>query len=550
MRAARAAALAVLLGLAAGALLPGAARAQVGLGSQSRTVPETLVPTRDPAVPAPDGEPATRALEVRRDAPPLGQAGPVDPATYVLGPGDLLELDLWGRLSRSVVLEVSPEGRIFLSGTGPLPVSGRTLAWAQARVQALVSETFRGVRSDLRLLRLRTFKVYVIGDVERPGAFEVNPVTRASEVVGKAGPHETASRRNLELRRRDGSTLRVDLQRFEHAGGMEGNPPLLDGDVLRVPRSTTFVEANGAFAMPARYEFAAGDSLSTLLALAGGIAPSAARDRLLLVRFRGATRTESLWLDLPAVESGAENPPLQDGDRVFAAFQPEFHVLPTIEIYGEVERPGVYPLTLGRDRLSDLVRLGGGFRPMANRAAVHMIRAPESGADAEGGEDPNFERLVRLSRAQMTESEHAAFQTMLAGRRNTIRVDFDRIERLGPEVDPLLRPGDVVRVEPRLNTVRIEGQVRRPGFVDHAPGRGVDDYVRLAGGYTSRAARGSARISRMLTGQVVPVRNERGVMPGDVIYVPERRDIDLWQLVRDLLAVASQVAVIAVAARR
>jgi hypothetical protein len=61
----------------------------------------------------------------------VGQAGPVDPKTYVLGPGDVLQLELWGRLTRTALFEVSPEGKIFLTGGGPLDVAGHTLEWAQ-----------------------------------------------------------------------------------------------------------------------------------------------------------------------------------------------------------------------------------------------------------------------------------------------------------------------------------------------------------------------------------------------------------------------------------
>jgi len=160
------------------------------------------------------GEATDTQLEVPspyqlRQVPPLmSQAGVIDPAKYRLGPGDLLQLDLWGRVARSVALEVSPEGKIFLPGSGPLSVSGHTLEWARQRALGVVSATFREVYADLRLVRLRTFKVYVSGSISRPGAVEVTSVTRASEAVGRASIIPQASKRNIILRHRDGTSER------------------------------------------------------------------------------------------------------------------------------------------------------------------------------------------------------------------------------------------------------------------------------------------------------------------------------------------------------
>jgi polysaccharide biosynthesis/export protein len=492
------------------------------------------------------GEDLDTRLDQIRTNPPAGLAGRVDRRTYVLGPGDVLQLDLWGRVARNVLLEVSPEGKVLLSGSGTIEVSGRTLEWARERVLSMVANTFRGVSADLRLVRVRTFRVYVVGSVEKPGSFEASPVMRASEVLAFARLLPDASRRGIELKHLDGSTSRVDLQLYENAGRQSMNPFLLDGDVVSVPRQTSEIEAGGAVMRPGRFEFVPGDSLSTLLALAGGLVPSTARDRLLMVRFDGPTQRDSLWLGVEDVVSGAVNPLLRDGDRLFAYFTPDFHQLPIVQVYGEVGRPGAYPIVVGRDHLSDLVRWAGGFGPRANRAAIHIVRPSEGGRDS----DSEFDRLVRLSRSEMTESEYAVFQTKLAERRNSFRVDFDRVQAAGVAVDPLLRELDVVRVDPVVLSVRVEGQVRRPGMVEFTPGRKVNDYVQLAGGFTNRASRSSVRVSRSITGQVIPVKGLPSVQPGDFIWVGERRDLDAWQTFRDLLSVAGQVAVIWLAVKQ
>jgi len=481
---------------------------------------------------------------LRKSALSIGQAGPVDPATYVLGPGDVLQLELWGRLTRTVLFEVSPDGKIFLTGAGPLQVAGHTLAWTQERAAERVASTFRGVQADLRLVRLRTFRVYVAGLVNRQGAVDVTPVTRASEAVSSVGLASGASRRNIEIRRRSGARIRLDLDSFDLAGRQDLDPLLEDGDVLMVPRGVEFASLRGAFKNPRTFELVRGDSLSTLFRLTGGLLPSASRERALFSRFTSATERESTWLSVPAIESGSVNPVLRDGDALFAFFVSGYHEMHSVEVYGEVVHPGTYPITLGKDRLSDIIGRADGLRPMANRSSIYLVRA-----SADLGPDVEFDRLLRLSRSEMTESEHAAFRTRLAERKNVFRVDFDLIAKSDGDVDPLLRPGDVVRAEPLFLTVRVDGEVKRPGLVEFSPKRGWADYVDLVGGFTDRAAIGAVRVSRAGTGQVIKAGSVKTIQPGDFIWVPERHDLDAWALFKDLVTVAAQLSVIVLAIR-
>ena len=105
-----------------------------------------------------------KAGDMRRPSS-IVQSGAIDPATYVLGPGDGLELNLWGRLGKTIALDVSPEGRVFVPGRGSIDVTGKSLTWARERILKMVAEQYVGVRGDLRLVQLRSFKVFVGGEV-------------------------------------------------------------------------------------------------------------------------------------------------------------------------------------------------------------------------------------------------------------------------------------------------------------------------------------------------------------------------------------------------
>lgn len=481
-----------------------------------------------------------RSMEARGLVSAVVQAGVIDPTKYLLGPGDMLEVDLWGRVARVIPLEVSPEGKVFLPGRGPLDVGGRTLEFARERILRGIAESYVGVNADVRLVRLRTFKVYLAGVVKQAGALEVTPATRASEAVSHVGLGDGASRRNIEVRHLAGGVARLDLDSFENLGRQESDPLLEDGDVILVPKSQQFVDILGAVPYGGRFELAPGDSLSTLLKLAGGLLPAASPERAFMVRFTSATERESLWVDLGAVLSKKEDFALRDGDHLYVHFRPEYHQVATVGIWGEVTQPGSYPIIPGRDRLSDLVHWAGGFRPVANSAAIHLLRET-AGTDEK---DPELDRLARLSRNEMTESEYTVLETKLALRKNSFRIDWGRVQGGRPDVDPLLQDGDLIRVDRLVKTVRVEGQVKRPGYVDFATGRSLGEYIQLAGGFTERSARSSVRVSRALTGQVIPARSLRNIQPGDFIWVPERRDVDAWGVFRDIATVTGQVAVI------
>jgi polysaccharide biosynthesis/export protein len=470
--------------------------------------------------------------------------GPVDPNAYMVGPGDVFQLTLSGRVSRSEFLTVGPEGGLLVPGKGLVVLSGLTLTEARRKLLDRLVDEFRGVRIDLQLARVRMMRVYLTGDVKEAGPAQIAATSRLSEALPSTVLQDGASRRNVELRRRDGTRVIGDLELFNRTGNYALNPFLQDGDIIRVPTAVEFIHVRGAVAREGKYELGPADSLRTLLDIAGGPLPAAQAGGCLLVRFRAPTQAESLWFELPQVFAGTANPALRDGDHVFISFTSRFHTLEQAGVYGEVENPGVYPLVTGQSRLSHLIRAAHGFLPRADLSTIRVFRAARSAES-----DPEFERLIRLSQDQMTTTEYEILRAKLAARREDYRVDWFRLEQ-SPELDILLREGDVVRVDPLIASVRVEGEVRRPGIVEFEPRRTVDAYVKLAGGYSNRAARSKVRITRAVTGQSLRSKDVQEVAPGDLIWVPERADVTVWQHLQTLVTVAAQVATVIIAVRR
>ncbi|MEQ1834078.1 MAG: SLBB domain-containing protein [Candidatus Eisenbacteria bacterium] len=474
-------------------------------------------------------------------------SAPIDPAEYVVGPGDLLQINLAGGVTRSWDAMVLPEGTLYVPSVGSVTVTGMTLIDARRAVLQRISTEYRGVSIDLRLLRPRNLLVYLSGETSRPGALEVSAASRASEILVEALFTPSASRRNIEIRRRtpQGETsLRVDLMRLRLTGRITSDPLLREGDVLYLPRVAGDVAVDGAVGRAGRYELTPGDSLHTLLALAGGPLPEST-DQAVLVRFLDATHTDSLSFSVSDVLAHRFDVALRAGDRAFLYFQPRYHFLEQVGISGEVLRPGSYPLLPGFSRLSDLVRASGGFLPTADLGALRVIRTDPQ---ASGG-NAEFDRLSQLGRNDMTASEYEAMRARVTASRGEFRLDWARVKP-GGDLDLTLRPGDMIRVDAVGASVRVEGEVRQPGIVRYEAGRHAIDYVRLAGGFSDRAQRGKVRVKRAVTGQTILAKDVGALQPGDLVWVPERPESAVWQNTQSLLLVVAQVATFIVAVRR
>ncbi len=509
-----------------------------------------------PAAAQPEGQDALRGLgategavpgesseERRGGVPPRPVlAGPVDASAYVVGPGDVLSLEYGGRAAGSTALIVDGEGRIRLPSLGLVTVGGKTLAAARDEIVRRLRSFLPGAILDVRLLEPRTFKVFVLGEVQRPGVVEVVGSARVLEALEAAGGGSgTSSSRNIRVLRSDGRVVSADLDRFRRTGDWDANPYLADGDRVVVPVLVERIGVFGAVARPGSFEFRRGDSLGTAIRLAGGLLPMARLDSVLVLRFRGATELDTLHAALDVALSGPGAAILLEADdRIFVRPQPQWRPARHAIISGEVRFPGPYAIEEGKSRLSDLVRWAGGFTPQAALRNVRLERTQDGAQPV----DVEFERLSRLSRGEMTNSEYQTFRSKLAIRQGAYLIDYSTGVPLPPEADVMLREGDHVDVGRLEMVVRVDGSVQHPGLIAYEAARTVSDYIRMAGGPSRRGNVGDARLTRAGTSATVFARDVRRPEPGDFIWVPEKKDTDLWAILRDAIIVTGQLATV------
>lgn len=483
--------------------------------------------------------------------------GPLDPETYVLGPGDGLVLEVLGAVTMRIPLEVDPEGDMWIPDYGSMHVAGRTLAQVRDQLKKSLRGGTRGIQQRLRLVRLRRIVVYVQGEVATPGAISVTAVTRLSEAIRRAGGLTArASQRNITILGIENTARPADLLRFGRVGDLAANPLLRSGDRILVPVARLPVFLHAPVPYPGAYEFREGETVKDLVALGGGLLPTALPAKSTLLRFKGAREAESVPIDLAGILGGsAADIALKEGDRLFVPSAGEYHEDRNVSVRGEVGLPGVYPIDEGGTRVSDALLLAGGVTADASPNGILVIRRKASALER----DLEFDRLSRLSRGEMTDNEYQTFRTKLAFAQTTFRVGLEAAT-LGdagqggqPHLlarDVALQGGDIILVERRQSSVQVAGEVRLPGLVAFDSLRSAGDYIKLAGGFSDRAKRGGTRITRVSTGQTLLLKDAKRVEPGDLIYVPDKRDTNWFGVLRDIVALAASIATVVVVARR
>jgi protein involved in polysaccharide export with SLBB domain len=389
---------------------------------------------------------------------------------YVLGPGDGLNVDLWGSVSQRLHRVVDREGRLSLPEIGSIQVAGHSLGDVQRMVQAALRSQFRMVEADVSLDRLRAVRVYVVGDVQRPGAYDVSSLSTPLNALYQAGgPTSRGSMRVVKHYRGNQLVESVDLYGLLLHGVQSEMQRLESGDTLLVPPIGQEVTVEGMVRRPGIYELAEEKSLAEVLELAGGVLASGTLRHVDVDRVQAHENRTMLRVDLPEnndkanVTEALEQFNVQDGDKIKIS-----PILPfsekTVYLDGHVFRPGKYAFRQGM-KVTDLLHSYSDVLPEPYKQHAEIIRL--SGPDLQ--------------------PEIIAFNL------------GDALQ--GKDQDLLLKPFDTVRVFGRFDfedspIVTVTGEVRDPG--DHVTNGAtyLRDAVFLAGSTTPDAELDDVQVFR------------------------------------------------------
>ena len=283
------------------------------------------------------------------------------PSDYRLGPGDELKIIVWSDLGDETVydVQVNPEGQVYVPILGILGVSGRTVGEFEQTVLGRLSDKFKHFKGQVTLSKVRTIQIFVVGEVEKPGAMTASGLATAFTALYQAGgPTERGSMRLIKVLNSNGQAKEIDLYRYLLSGDRSQDIPLTNGDTVFVPTVSAQVSISGMVTRPAVYEITDNTSLAQGLLMAGNVQARAYSGRVKITRWSGDKRRQTYDISLND-QAELDKFMLMNGDEIIVERATE-KVGNQVAIEGSVTRPGEYAWSAGM-RVADLIARAGGI---------------------------------------------------------------------------------------------------------------------------------------------------------------------------------------------
>jgi len=466
------------------------------------------------------------------------EIGPIDPG-YIIGPGDVLQLYIWGAVQFQYQLTVDQQGNIFIPTAGQFFVSGITYKNLQKKLKNFLSKFYEGLKKnpptvflDVSLAKLRPIRIFVLGEVAQPGGYNISSYSTVfNALYSVGGPLVSGSLREIRVIRHNKVITKVDLYDYLLKGELIGDIRLQNNDIVFVPPRLKTVSISGEVRRPAIYELKNNENIKKLIHFAGGLKPTAYLRRVHINRIIPFSERKNFEFERKVIDinlkeiltNKGKNFKLYDGDKVTV-----FSILKKIKnfvtIKGAVYRPGVYELNKA-PRISDLIKKAYGLKPEAYLGKADIIRTRP---------DSTFEFI-----------------------------SFDLGKALNKDElnNVQLQPLDLVKIYSifdlkNLKTVSISGYVKTPVTMTYADSITLYDMVFKAGGLEDPFFRGKAYLQRGdiirfnpdgYTTRIIPFSLKKllddpaynmKLEPGDKIYIYKA---DVNKVLNKMVTITGQV---------
>lgn len=426
------------------------------------------------------------------------------PADYVMGPGDAINVQLFGSQNQTLKLTVSRDGRVSFPQLGPIEIGSRRYSEVKSDIEARVARQMIGVRADVSMGETRAISVFVLGEAKYPGSYTVSGLaTVTTALFAAGGVKATGSLRNIQLKRQGEVARTLDLYDLLMRGDSANDAKLLPGDVVFIAAVGPTASIDGEVQRPAIYELKGTPSVADLVQMSGGLTPSADRDSAALVRVDAQQRR--IVVNVNPSLLGTASPALRNGDALRV-----LHLRPQLDsgvaLRGYVYRPKYFAWREGV-RLSDVVPSVDELKPNADQNYLLIRR-----------ELPPDRRITVLSAdlaAALRAPGSAADIPLMP--RDIIQV-FDLETSRANVIQALM---DELRVQSNLSRpvqiVHVDGRVKVPGDYPLEAGMRISDLIRAGGSLDSAAYGTHAELSRYVVDSGEQRRTE--VLPVDLAAV-------------------------------
>jgi len=268
-----------------------------------------------------------------------------DLSDYILGPGDNIIIYVWGKVEKEYDLTVDREGKVFIPKIGETMVWGLSPEEFESKIAKKLSRVYTDFKVSVSLGKIRSIRIYLTGEIKKPGAYTVSSLTTLFNALYLAGgPNERSSLRNIKLIRNNKIEADVDLYQFLLKGDNSGDVRLSSGDAIFVPISGPHISISGEVKRPAIYEIIGGEKIGQVLELAGGPTAEAYLDRIMLDRISPNDEREIIDINMNPNNGKLDDITLMDGDRLtlFSIYEMRRNV---VSVAGMVKHPGHFERT-------------------------------------------------------------------------------------------------------------------------------------------------------------------------------------------------------------
>jgi protein involved in polysaccharide export with SLBB domain len=405
------------------------------------------------------------------------------PSDYSIGPGDTLNIQLYGNEPASYTLTVGRDGRINFPKLGPIVVNGMSFDDARAQIEQRVSQQLIGSRASVTMGELRSIRVFVLGEAEKPGSYTVSGLsTMTNALFVSGGVKKIGSLRNIELKRSGKLVGVLDLYSLLLHGDTSADQRLMPGDVIFIPPIGNTVSVYGAVRRPAIYELKNEKTVEQIIDVAGGLLPDADGKSAQLERIQPFQLRQMINIDLATNVGRSAN--IADGDKLrVPAIRPTLEN--SVELKGYVFRPGKFQFRAGL-RLSDILPSFDELRPNADRHYI-MIRREVPPEEKVEVISADLERALHDRGSKADPPLQARDQIFVFN----LSASRERV------VEPVIRDLDLqASPDKPAQVVTIDGQVKAPGKYPLEPSMHVSDLIRAGGSLDDSAYGAEAELTR------------------------------------------------------
>ncbi|MEC9307306.1 MAG: SLBB domain-containing protein, partial [Candidatus Neomarinimicrobiota bacterium] len=354
---------------------------------------------------------------------------------------------------------------------------------------------------------------------------------RKMRVPEEEKEYQELSNRNLVLIRKQDS-IKIDLARFGISGKNDHNPYLQQEDILVIPLRRHLIGIYGGVKIPGKYEYVFGEFLSDLIQIAGGLRPNANPKKIEITRYNGPTEKFSFTVEFQESKDVKLNPE----DHVMVQYAKEYKRQEIVYITGEVVHPGVYSILPGQTTIGNILAKASGYTDRSDSSKITI-----NNRDIYEIPDRELERILLIPEENRSTSERAYIKARMMTQKGAL--ETNSIIQAQYIKDFLVAKNDIIHVPENFDYVEILGAVKRPGRYPFIQSYLYDNYIEIAGGITSNATRNKFVI-KAGTGQRLPAKNKTKIDTGDIIFIAERMEYNKWIVLKDVLATASQIAVL------